>query len=124
MIAVKRLSKLSSIHRRHDSVVARLGDVARARARAAIGATGRHRSQQSDPPRPSPTGITGAPKSIVASLASSFRLAIADFAINGFQDPLAAISDRRLSAFEIESSRHCPWQVPVCPERIFRLASS
>jgi len=28
----------------------------------------------------------------------------------------------RLSVFE--SSRHCPWQVPVCPERIFRLASS
>ena len=35
---------------------------------------------------------------------------------------LAAISDRK--AFGFESSRHCPWQIPVCPERIFHLASS
>ena len=69
------------------------------------------------PPRPSPTGIAGAPTGIVSNH-------LADFAVNGFQDPLSLLPSQieRLSAFE--SSRHCPWQVPVCPERIFRLASS
>src|SRR5271157_2168079 len=59
------------------------------------------------PPRPSPTGITGAPTDIVSN-------SLADFAVNGCKDPpCCQLRSKGFSVFN--SGRHCPRKFRFAP---------